>query len=960
MDQKYSQIIVRSVLDNPVSSYCYENAFRMLLEMAMSSKDGDNLSEFISGSAAELEFVPPITCIGDLDFMYYRKDFIATFDDHIDIHAITNCTEKIEILKIQTLEKVRGYVHLDYSGECVFNWQREIYEYRRNSNEPKYSLMNEYFKQEGDDVTNISGPALVTSTAHIFAQPRILTIDRVFSVKCLGWPPMAQSWLIRERKNGWPDAEMVSEVKQGGCDLVPVAHRDHKNDKLQWRISFSRAEIILIRSWTVIQKVVYHMLRYFAKQQLIKKEWRNGNEIICNYHLKTLMLWACEEKSSDWWNSNCVIEICSQLLQTMVLWLAKKQCPHYFIEEWNLFDFEMKQSRFEETKSFLNYISERQNLTEWFRLKYILELCKQCDQENVLNSGIITGVDGNVDYEALRKIMTKKNEYFSTAFNNNAVLFHYSYDRWNRKRFVEHLLSVNYQSETKQTLDYAFAVLRLAWNLSCRGAMELSNADILDLMSSILFTLSDNKKTMYLQSNIPFKVCAEWYFCKRKDLLSATYTTDSVNYFLWMKTCKRFFKSALGGQDKISIHTFIMSKVYLSALYYISKCQRDKAVCHCSEALHRIIHSNEGNPSDIECSTLLFVDEVSHVCGFGLLYNYVVKSRTAQPVINTSKISITCFLSSLILFQKWDINECNRISQTKIVSCQFQIPFDFCLHAVCQHNYDNRRYMMDLSKCPDRDSNIPKSLGTYVDLLVDLSIDMFKKVHLSEYNSIQNILKWYHPAMFSVYDALSQYRKHNYKSVIDICTYIILMQATYEPPVTMEKSFIAKSILGMYRISVLFAFQTLFGSEILVLTELIGFIDPGYFDLKQGQDIAKEKINESSQYTPDFSSSSIQSFCTEKSPWQIEKTDKRKWPSVWASLSLIFAVFYLRCECLSKGKFSKADVVQALRLLKNARTGLLFEDILFMFMVRKLKLSVFSAKDTRRDYHFKLSTMSSD
>jgi len=62
-------------------------------------------------------------------------------------------------------------------------------------------------------------------------------------------------------------------------------------DKLQYRLSFSRAEIVLLNGWMPVQQIVYHVLRVF-----MKKEWRTESADNCeagtvsNYHIKTLML----------------------------------------------------------------------------------------------------------------------------------------------------------------------------------------------------------------------------------------------------------------------------------------------------------------------------------------------------------------------------------------------------------------------------------------------------------------------------------------------------------------------------------------------------------------------------------------------------------------------------------------------------------------------------------------------
>ena len=88
--------------------------------------------------------------------------------------------------------------------------------------------------------------------------------------------------------------------------MVGVAHRRWRHSKrmsrIQWRLSFSRAEIALINSWMPVQQIVYHMLRYFIKnERLAECADNSGTGKLSNYHIKTLMLWACELKPRSWW-----------------------------------------------------------------------------------------------------------------------------------------------------------------------------------------------------------------------------------------------------------------------------------------------------------------------------------------------------------------------------------------------------------------------------------------------------------------------------------------------------------------------------------------------------------------------------------------------------------------------------------------------------------------------------------
>jgi len=70
----------------------------------------------------------------------------------------------------------------------------------------------------------------------------------------------------------------------------------------QWRLSFSRAEIVPLNSWIRERQIVYHMLRCFLKMQRLTDITDNtGAEMLSNYNLKTLTLWACELKPISWW-----------------------------------------------------------------------------------------------------------------------------------------------------------------------------------------------------------------------------------------------------------------------------------------------------------------------------------------------------------------------------------------------------------------------------------------------------------------------------------------------------------------------------------------------------------------------------------------------------------------------------------------------------------------------------------
>ena len=181
------------------------------------------------------------------------------------------------------------------------------------------------------------GPAVIEP-----ATKTRLSRDVVRCVRCLSWPPQAADWPTRHRNYGWPDSATVPRVVKNGCDVVGVAHRQCRQHELmskaQWRLSFSRAEIVLINSWMPLQQIIYHMLRFFMKNALLKN---NADEyVLSNYHIKSLMMWACELKSGTrfWTVDLNLITICVELLRTLSVWLTDARCQHYFVKDCNLID----------------------------------------------------------------------------------------------------------------------------------------------------------------------------------------------------------------------------------------------------------------------------------------------------------------------------------------------------------------------------------------------------------------------------------------------------------------------------------------------------------------------------------------------------------------------------------------------------------------------------------------------
>ena len=282
----------------------HEQAVRHCVETAMKHPSHDAEADFIpltTGSVAEFYIEPMLPLCGDIDVMFHLSTELAIPRGHPPPTQLPpefhNYVHVFEIVDSHS----PGYVYLElryFLKECTEDKKYACNEYKGWTH-----LGNHFW--HGEDLC-IHGPARVLGN---FGYAPMFSTDQVSCLRCLSWLPQAADWPKRHRNYDWPESATVDRVVNNGCDVVGVAHHECKKDewisKRQWRLSFSRAEIVLINSWIPVQQIIYHMLRVFVKTERLTDS-SNTSEVFefSNYHIKTLMLWACELKSSSFWNGD--------------------------------------------------------------------------------------------------------------------------------------------------------------------------------------------------------------------------------------------------------------------------------------------------------------------------------------------------------------------------------------------------------------------------------------------------------------------------------------------------------------------------------------------------------------------------------------------------------------------------------------------------------------------------------
>jgi len=596
-----------------------------------------------TGSSAELYIQPMLSCVGDIDIMIHRDDYLAIPEGY------PPPTE----LPAEFHSRVRVYEIIDSGYPGYVYVQGISYLLAEDSDTGKYNAVwyheRQYVHASGD--TKRHGPALTITR-------KDMSVDTVQRIRCLWWPQEAADWPTRHRNHGWPDSATVDLVVRNGCDVVPVAHRLCKQDewmsKHQWRLSFSRAEIIVLNSWMPVQQIVYHMLRFFTKtEHLINIRDSSGTKILSNYHLKILTLWACEMKPQSWWTNDMnVVQICVKLLHIFSDWLKIKTCPHYFVSNCNLFydtvQLEIIVSRLVPvTASWLS---------KWFVNNYLHKCVQLCPShvsrlfdDVSTSSQLQNAASAIVNWRRNRWLRNLLSVWFDaechiSGYMTNFSLTVQSCDCWINELKKINLYLYNYFTAT--------AFLHVASRIVKHS---LSN-DLLDVLTTVVGQFVVKRRHCHQfssemslsQAAILMKVVAN----------NSCSTVQQIE----IELAKAYLHRALRCKDSDSDTIYCLANVYLAVLYYTAG-QYQMAVDHCALVMKLQDHSKcslhvvQGNL--LQKSS----DDIDVVLGLAVFYQYIQTAALNQRQTQYVSVFTTELFAHYLYVRCLSVMECCQFTQ---------------------------------------------------------------------------------------------------------------------------------------------------------------------------------------------------------------------------------------------------------------------------------------------------------
>jgi len=641
-----------------------------------------------TGSVAEFYIEPMLPYIGDIDVMYHRSTLLAIPEGQSPPTQLPaefhNYVEVFEIID----SHLPGYVYLELRyllTECDDDGKYNAEEYDRLC-----YLSNRYFDADRNDLhhtVEIHGPAQM-----IRQRGTLLSRDVVRCVRCLSWPPQAADWPTRHRNYGWPDSATVDHVVNNGCDLVGVAHhqcRQHEwMGEHQHRLSFSRAEIVLLNSWMPVQQIVYHMLRFFMNAvRLTDSADNSATGKLSNYHIKTLMLWACEKKPRIWWTDDLsLIRTCTELLHVLAVWLTEERCAHYFINNCNL---AVAASHYQMIASRLLPVS-KSSITSWIVNNYIQKCSQLCPHKF---SRLYDDVRQPVKlYNAVSAIAdwrlnTTLRDWFDGCYYAQYLIALHVYKFSLTVRSFDLWFSQLAKISTSLGLsEYFIAVtfLHIAGKISTTvtGISE----ELMDVLAKAVGEFTGPRRYSSQHSS--------WLSLSKAAKLMKVVACNSRStlQLIEIELSKAYLYRALRYEDCNSNSIYCLANVYLAVLHYTTG-QYQTAIDHCALVTRSQDHSQCS--SHVVQGELLpkIDDDIDVVLGLAVFYQHVRTAALNQQGTQHVTVFTTELFAHYLYMKCLSVTKFQQLSdtaQSQSSSSQFQGHVEHILSDIQQ------RYVADM------------------------------------------------------------------------------------------------------------------------------------------------------------------------------------------------------------------------------------------------------------------------
>jgi len=683
-----------SVDENPISYRKLDGFFVNVVANSLIEATG----AFCSGSYAELYIRPMLLCYGDIDIMHnYKTELAIPYGKSPSIEYWNCHQDTVTVYEIIDSHKP-GYVYLQqsYIARKNENGHYVVYSLRNNGMDASLLCNSLNISQQLLDTDNVQRcyneeickylTALAISTTSHGPAENIRfgdlnnfrsNIDYVLSVYCPTWPLQAADWPTRNRHHGWPDQSTINLVVSGACHVVRAVHPscrdDHWESKYQWRLSFSRAEVTLLNRWTPVQQIVYHMLRVILKLEVFSKINCKEKVKFSNYHLKTEILWACEQNPPTCWSEeSSLIKLCRRLLLKLSDCVAERHCQHYFISSCNLLDYFAVEVCWMIYND-LRILANEYVLSSWFVQNYIYVCAQRVNVPVLLQQYCCTyEVEKTMNAIIDKKLSRLSHPVFSEYHDHETnLVFLNLMSRRDAEGTLMIMKSLQHCDSRVREYFVALVCLRVAYTTSIHSL----TADHLEVLWTIFLPCNLAVFDTPVSGLVSVSQMSMW---KATKLVSVSNVGHNALDKLHNEMAKAYLHQSLTCEQDSTypLESCCLIQVLLGALYYKSGQYR-AVIANCKQVVNQPAYNNCGL-CYLEAEQLPHIDtNVDSVFGLLLFYQHVRQSALNPDVQRQqdSKPVVTAELFAQYLYCKCltgkddlrlqMINYCHHLSYTK-------------------------------------------------------------------------------------------------------------------------------------------------------------------------------------------------------------------------------------------------------------------------------------------------------
>ncbi|XP_062592576.1 uncharacterized protein LOC134254019 [Saccostrea cucullata] len=161
-----------------------------------------------------------------------------------------------------------------------------------------------------------------------------LPIDNAVCFTSKYWPNITDQWIDRCLRHMWPPASVLNDILNNNIHCVAIGSKcTTMENELEWRLSFSLAELKLVYTMNHTQFLCYGLLKIFLNEVL------NNNveePLLCSYFMKTTMFWLIQLGHLSWYPYK-LLECFWKCLKYLIHNVYCGKFPNFFIAQNNMF-----------------------------------------------------------------------------------------------------------------------------------------------------------------------------------------------------------------------------------------------------------------------------------------------------------------------------------------------------------------------------------------------------------------------------------------------------------------------------------------------------------------------------------------------------------------------------------------------------------------------------------------------